>query len=200
MPTNPQVQASREKEDDELVERAVHGDLSAFDDLMRRHGPAVFRAARALLISSTDAEDVMQEAFLIAYRKLAYFRGESTFKTWLLKITSRCALRYRGNIARRLHRLASSDIASDLPSTEKSAESALLSGELSDALWRMIRTLPERLRDPLLLTASGQYTYEELSDILDLPTGTIKWRVSEARRILRDKLQRLGYPTRPDLQ
>jgi RNA polymerase sigma-70 factor (ECF subfamily) len=200
LPTNPPVQASREKEDEELVERAVHGDLSAFDDLIRRHGPAVFRAARALLISSTDAEDVMQEALLLAYRKLAYFRGESTFKTWLLKITWRCALRSRGTIARRLRRLVSSDISSDFPSTERSAEAALLTGELSDALWRMIRTLPERLRDPLLLTASGQYTYEELSDILDLPTGTLKWRVSEARRILRDKLQRLGYPIRPDLQ
>ena len=200
MPTNPQVQASTEMEDEELVERAVHGDLSAFDDLTRRHGPAVFRAARALLISSTDAEDVMQEAFLLAYRKLAYFRGESAFKTWLLKITWRCALRHRGTIARRLHRLVSSEGASELPSREKSAEAALLSGELSDALWRLIRTLPERLRDPLLLTASGQYTYEELSDVLDLPTGTIKWRVSEARRILREKLQRLGYPIRPDLQ
>jgi RNA polymerase sigma-70 factor (ECF subfamily) len=187
-------------EDEELVERAVHGDLSAFDDLMRRHGPAVFRAARALLISSTDAEDVMQEAFLLAYRKLEYFRGESTFKTWLLKITWRCALRHRGTIARRLHRLVSSEGTSELPSREKSAEAALLSGELSDALWRLIRTLPERLRDPLLLTASGQYTYEELSDILDLPTGTLKWKVSEARRILREKLQRLGYPIRPDLQ
>lgn len=200
MPTNPQVQASTEMEDEELVERAVHGDLSAFDDLMRRHGPAVFRAARALLISSTDAEDVMQEAFLLAYRKLEYFRGESTFKTWLLKITWRCALRHRGTIARRLHRLVSSEGTSELPSREKSAEAALLSGELSDALWRLIRTLPERLRDPLLLTASGQYTYEELSDILDLPTGTLKWKVSEARRILREKLQRLGYPIRPDLQ
>jgi len=200
LPTNPQVQASTEMEDEELVERAVHGDLSAFDDLMRRHGPAVFRAARALLISSTDAEDVMQEAFLLAYRKLEYFRGESTFKTWLLKITWRCALRHRGTIARRLHRLVSSEGTSELPSREKSAEAALLSGELSDALWRLIRTLPERLRDPLLLTASGQYTYEELSDILDLPTGTLKWKVSEARRILREKLQRLGYPIRPDLQ
>ena len=196
MPTHSRFTGSTEKEDEELVERAADGDLCAFDELVRRHGSAVFGAARALLMSSADAEDVMQDALLLAYRKLPYFRGESSFKTWLLKITWRCALRHRGKIARRLYRLVSSaEPYADVPGNQQSVEAAIMAGELHDALWRMIKALPVRLRDPLLLVASEQHSYEELSDILDLPTGTIKWRVSEARRVLREKLQRLGYPS-----
>jgi RNA polymerase sigma-70 factor, ECF subfamily len=195
LPTSAPFEGSIQKEDNELVERAVAGDLSAFDELMRRHGPVVFDTARALLLSSADAEDVMQDAFLLAYKNLPYFRREASFKTWLLKITWRCALRHRGKLANRLSRLVSSDESHfDLPAPGTSVEAAILAGELQDVLWHLIRTLPERLRDPLLFITSGQYSYEELSEMLDLPTGTIKWRVSEARRILREKLQRLGYP------
>jgi RNA polymerase sigma-70 factor (ECF subfamily) len=89
-------------EDDELVERALKGDASAFDELVLRYGTAVYRAALAALGSPADAEDVMQDAFLLAYRKLSHFRGEASFKTWLLAITWHRALRRRQNPARRL--------------------------------------------------------------------------------------------------
>lgn len=194
MPTYAEDRGSIEVTDDELVERAVGGEVSAFDELARRHGPAVYRAARAVLASNEDAEDVMQDALILAYRKLSHFRGHSSFKTWVLRITWRCALRRRANVARRLFQVvSSSEIFSEAFGREKSAESLMLAGELNEELWRLIRTLPRRLRDPLLLAASGKYSYEELSDILDVPTGTLKWRISEARRILREKLQRLGY-------
>ncbi len=69
----------------------------------------------------------------------------------------------------------------------------MITGEIHRDVLRLIRSLPTRLRDPLLLSATGQYSYEELSDILGIPTGTVKWRVSEARRLLRTKLARLGH-------
>jgi RNA polymerase sigma-70 factor (ECF subfamily) len=82
-----------------------------------------------------------------------------------------------------------SDIVEHRPTPEQSAASE----EIHRDVLRLIRSLPSRLRDPLLLSASGRYSYEELSDILDIPTGTVKWRVSEARRLLRAKLARLGH-------
>jgi RNA polymerase sigma-70 factor (ECF subfamily) len=181
-------------DDRELVALALRGETSAFEQLVNRHGPAVYRAALAALGSSVDAEDVMQDALLLAYRKLPHFRGEASFKTWLLTITWRCALRRRQNPVRRLVRFVSSwEFLPELSGPEQTIEQALIGREMHQQLRRLIRALPIRLRDPFLLAASGRYNYEELSDILDVPTGTLKWRISEARRLLREKLLRLGH-------
>ena len=70
----------------ELVERARAGDTEAFDELAHRHGGAVYRAALAALGSPSDAEDVAQEALVLAYRSLNSYRGEASFKTWVVAI------------------------------------------------------------------------------------------------------------------
>jgi RNA polymerase sigma-70 factor (ECF subfamily) len=184
--------------DDELVERTLRGDSTAFGELVLRHGPAVYRAALAALGSAADAEDVMQEAFVLAFRKLPYFRHDASFKTWLLTITWRRALRWRHSPARQLKRLVllEGQFSSDLAEYRPTPEQAAIAGEIHRDALRLIRSLPTRLRDPLLLSAGGRYSYAELSDILGVPTGTVKWRVSEARRLLRVKLERLGHGRR----
>lgn len=185
--------------DDELVERTLKGDSTAFGELVLRHGPAVYRAALAALGSASDAQDVMQDAFVLAFQKLSHFRHDASFKTWLLTITWRRALRWRRSPSRRLSRLVALDEEGrpEAQETGPSAEQALIASEVHRDAARLIRTLPKRLRDPLLLSATGRYSYEELSDILDIPTGTVKWRVSEARRLLRAKLARLGHGHAP---
>ena len=184
--------------DDELVERTLLGDSTAFGELVFRHGPAVYRAALAALGTAADAEDVMQEAFVLAFRKLPHFRHDASFKTWLLTITWRRALRWRQSPAYQLKRLISlkGQFLGDLAEYRPTPEQAAIAGEIHRDTLRLIRSLPARLRDPLLLSAGGRYSYAELSDILGVPTGTVKWRVSEARRVLRDKLERLGHGRR----
>jgi RNA polymerase sigma-70 factor (ECF subfamily) len=184
--------------DDELVERALRGDSTAFGELAFRHGPAVYRAALAALGSAADAEDVMQEAFVLAFRKLQQFRHDASFKTWILTIAWRRALRWRHSPAHQLKRLVSleSQFSTDLVEYRPTPEQAAISGEIHRDVLRLIRSLPTRLRDPLLLSAGGRYSYGELSDILGVPTGTVKWRVSEARRLIRVKLARLGHGRR----
>src|SRR5260370_42497176 len=86
---NP-VQA--ETGDFELVEASIAGDMSAFDELIRRHDGKVFRAAQCIMKNREDAEDVMQEAFLNAFRKLHQFQKKSKFSTWLVRITVNQAL------------------------------------------------------------------------------------------------------------
>ena len=61
----------------------------------------------------------------------------------------------------------------------------------------MIQSLPARLRDPFLLAASGEHRYEDIATLLGIPLGTVKWRVAEARRVLREKLERVGFGDRP---
>ena len=181
--------------DDELVERTLKGDSTAFGELVLRHAPAVYRAALAALGSAADAQDVMQDAFLLAFQKLSHFRHDASFKTWLLTITWRRALRWRRSPTKRLNRLVALEEEGhvEAEATGPSAEQMLIASEIHRDAARLIRSLPARLRDPLLLSSSGRYSYEELSEILGIPTGTVKWRVSEARRLLRAKLARLGH-------
>ena len=80
-----------------------------------------------------------------------------------------------------------------LGSGQRSQEEDLASVELERTIRRLIATLPRKLRDALLLSGSDEYSYEQIGEILGIPVGTVKWRVSEARRILKRKLTAVGY-------
>lgn len=187
----------------DLVRLAQAGDAEAFGELVERNRRAVFRAALAAVGSPAEADDVAQEAFVTAYRKLNSFRGESQFRTWLLSITWRKAIDRRKSLTRWLRMTVSpprdddGDNAFDqverVPSTERSQEETMSDDELQQNVTRLIGTLPRKLRDALLLAGSGDHTYEQIGQMLGTPVGTVKWRVSEARRILKRKLSALGY-------
>jgi RNA polymerase sigma-70 factor, ECF subfamily len=185
----------------ELVRRAQAGDDHAFGQLVERNRRAVYRAAYAALGSSEDADDVAQETFVAVYQKLQGFRAESSFKTWLLAIAWRKALDKRRSVTRWFRMTITHegsdhdapDVIDRLPAPERSQEDGLAAGELQRLLQRLIRTLPGKLRDALLLAGSGDYSYEQIGQMLGIPIGTVKWRVSEARRILKKKLAAMGH-------
>jgi RNA polymerase sigma-70 factor (ECF subfamily) len=78
-------------------------------------------------------------------------------------------------------------------SADRSQEDAIVDEELQRNVTRLIGTLPRKLRDALLLAGTGEHTYDQISEMLGAPLGTVKWRVSEARRVLKKKLAALGY-------
>src|SRR4051812_33502745 len=180
----------------DLVRRAQAGDADAFGELVDRNRRAVFRAALAVLGSPAEADDVAQDAFVMAYRKLASFRGDATFKTWLLSIAWRKALDRRKSIGRWMRLTVSApETAADhsnwieqMPADAQSQEQKFAAAELQQRLRILIRSLPRKLRDALLISGSGDYTYEQIGYILGVPVGTVKWRVSEARRVLKEKM------------
>jgi RNA polymerase sigma-70 factor, ECF subfamily len=187
----------------DLVKLAQAGDTEAFGELVERNHRAVFRAALAAVRSPAEADDVTQEAFVTAFRKLGSFRGESQFRTWLLSITWRKAIDRRKSATRLLRLTASAPRDADgdpvpdpierMPSGQRSQEDDLADAELQANVTRLIGTLPKKLRDALLLSGTGDHTYEQISVMLGVPLGTVKWRVAEARRVLKRKLQALGY-------
>ena len=187
----------------ELVRRAQAGDVDAFGDLVERNRRAVFRAALAAVGSADEADDVAQEAFVTAFQKLAGFRGESSFKTWLLSITWRKAIDRRKSVTRWMQRLVTPRAADDggeewdpmqgLPSGERSQEDEVMTLDLQRRLRPLIASLPKKLRDALLLAGSGDHSYDEIGKMLGIPTGTVKWRVSEARKVLKQKMTAMGY-------
>jgi RNA polymerase sigma-70 factor (ECF subfamily) len=186
--------------DVDLVARARQGDPAAFGELVDRHRAAVYRAALAALRSPADAEDAAQDAFLLAYRRLDSFRGDASFKTWLLTITWHQAINRRrslGSVWRKMVSPKTEDEAeaamAGVTSGGPSPEQAAAGDELRRAIRGAIRALSPKLRDALLLAQAGEYTYDEIGAMLGTPVGTIKWRVSEARRVIRKHLQEHGY-------
>jgi RNA polymerase sigma-70 factor (ECF subfamily) len=195
--------------DAELVARARLGDLAAFGELVDRHRTAVYRAARAALASHADAEDAAQDAFLAAYQRLDRFRGDASFKTWLLTIAWHEAINHRRRAGRWWRRLAAADPVRDREHADEGPmETAIASAfavpaatpedraahrQLARDAADAIRRLTPKLRDALLLAQSGEHSYEEIGSMLGVPVGTIKWRVSEARRRLRVDLAGRGH-------
>ena len=190
-------------DDLELVRLARAGDVAAFGELVERNRRAVFRAALAAVGSATDADDVAQEAFITAFQKLDGFRGEASFKTWLLSITWRKAIDRRKSVTRWVQRVVhpvhSGETGEEWDPMERveargqSQEDELMTSDLRARLRPLIAALPKRLRDALLLAGSGDHSYEEIGQMLKIPVGTVKWRVSEARRVLKQKMAAMGY-------
>lgn len=186
----------------ELVERAQRGDSDAFGVLVERHHRAALRAAVAALGAADEADDAVQEAWIAARDRLAGFRGDAAFRTWLLAIVWHKATDRRRGIGRWVRRLVSMDTREEPPGAVPSLaftargpspERAALDGEQQRTIARLVRALPPKLRDPLVLVGSGDYSYDDVAAMLATPVGTVKWRVSEARRQLRVKLTRLGF-------
>jgi RNA polymerase sigma-70 factor (ECF subfamily) len=207
-PTGRRPVATKDRVTDlELVERAREGDSDAFGVLVERHHRAALRAAVAALGRPDDADDAVQEAWMAARDRLAGFRGDAAFRTWLLAIVWHKAADRRRGVLRWLSRLVAldqgggEDAAPGAPAAlalvatvqAPNPERAALDGERQRTIARLVRALPAKLRDPLLLVGSGDYSYDDVAAMLATPVGTVKWRVSEARRQLRVKLTRLGF-------
>jgi RNA polymerase sigma-70 factor, ECF subfamily len=177
--------------DDELVALARAGDPAAFDQLVTRHQAAAYRAALAALRNPQDAEEAAQDAFVRAWSNLHRFRGDAAFRTWLLTIVWNRALSRRRSLARWWSRSAPLDEAVTIAADAPAADSG--HGELRRHVAKAIDALSPKLRDALLLAQSGEHDYEAIGTMLKIPVGTVKWRISEARRKVRAQLATLGY-------
>ena len=179
--------------DEELVLLARQGDADAFDQLVLRHQSAAFRAALSALHVPEDAEEVAQDAFVRAWSKLHRFRGDSSFKTWLLTIVWNQAMTRRRRLSGWFGRGTAFESVPEPVAGGRQQDAALHDEQMQDHARRAIRALTPKLRDALLLAQSGEYGYDEIGSMLGIPTGTVKWRVSEARRKVRERLATLGY-------
>ena len=179
--------------DEELVALARAGDADAFDQLVVRHQAGAYRAALAALRSPQDAEEAAQDALIRAWSSLGRFRGDSSFRTWLLTIVWNCALSRRRSVVRWLRRTAPLDEAAGLPEGAPGPYREARDREMRSHAAAAIDALTPKLRDALLLAQSGDYDYAEIALMLKIPVGTLKWRVSEARKQVKSRLQGLGY-------
>ena len=181
--------------DQALVDDAVAGDRDAFEALVRRHQTRIVNYAMAIVRDPADAEDVAQETFIRAYRSLARFRGDSSFKTWLYTIATNAArtgLERRGRRSRvedgSLDDEAGPLAAADVPAGDANAETALVRREAID---RALAALPRDLRVAVVLRDVEGLDYKEIAAATGAPIGTVESRIFRARRRLRPLLQPL---------
>ena len=169
-----------------LLMRARAGDLVAFDVLLNRHRTRVLNFAFQLLRDREGAEDLAQDAFVRAFQHLGQFRGESQLLTWLYRVTLNEG-RARLRRSARRHRCApqhslSEEEAQPLHATTPDTAQAALH---KIAVERALDALSEPLRVALLLREMHGLSYEEVARVLDVPEGTVRSRLHEARRKFR---------------
>jgi len=169
----------------ELVRRAQHGDVGAFEALYRAHVNRVYAVTLRLTGDPDLAQDLTQEAFVRAWRKLGSFRGESAFSTWLHPLAVNVALSERRSRRRREARVTTTD---DLGGLERDATPAA-GGHALD-LERALGQLPEGAREVFVLHDVYGYTHEEIGGQLGIAAGTSKAQLHRARQLLREALGR----------
>jgi len=197
------VAAERDDTDEGLAARAADGDASAFEVLVKRYQARVFGLACRLTGSEDDAADVLQDAFLQAFRHLGSFRGEARFGTWLYRIATNAALMHRRSRARRPAEpldafLPAFDDAGVHRATPEELRVASRVEELLDrqSLARKAREavdrLPESYRTAFVLRDLEDLPTGEVAEVLGIEPAAVRQRVHRARLLLRGYLNALA--------
>jgi RNA polymerase sigma-70 factor (ECF subfamily) len=179
-----------------LVALARTGDRAAFGRLIESHLTAARRLALAAVGQAMDADEAVQEASVAAWTRLDALQDPAAFRGWFMRIVWRKAIDRRRSVRSWFERfggMSTDDRPLEFAAADPAPDAMLISRELEIAIAQVVRGLPRKLRDPFLLAASGDHRYEEIAALLNAPLGTIKWRISEARRLIRLKLDRLGH-------
>jgi RNA polymerase sigma-70 factor (ECF subfamily) len=186
-----------EADDDDLVSRARAGDERALDDLLRRHQGRIHAVCRRLTGNDADALDATQEALISVVRGLPRFDGRSAFTTWIHRIATNAAL---DELRRRARRpVVSLDderrVRQEPPAVGPSVAQAVSDRLDVDAA---LAEVPLEFRVPVVLRDLCRLDYAEIAEVLDIPPGTVRSRISRGRAMLAGRLaEPAGNPTAP---
>ena len=182
--------------DEAVIARAKSGDREAFTIIVRAYQTRVYAAALHITGSPSDADDVAQEAFVRAFRGLAKFDGRSELFTWLYRITVNSALNHMRSSGRqrKLARAGADRVAHHGGRPEapgkapQTPEEGVALTRQTERVLDALAELSESLRITLVLASVEALPYRKIAEILEIPEGTVAWRVNEARKQLRAKL------------
>jgi RNA polymerase sigma-70 factor (ECF subfamily) len=179
---------------DELVDAARRGHQGAFEELVRRTHADTYTLARRLVSDDEDARDVVQEAYLRAYRSIGRFRGDAQFSTWMFRITANCAATHLGRRRRHRHDPLEDDADIADPRPEHDPALAASTTMLRDRVEQAIADLPPRLRAVVVLRDIYDLNHAQIAEELGISESAAKVRLHRARRRLRSQV----FPDRVD--
>ena len=172
----------------DLITRFKGGDLSGFEELVRKYQDRVYNLCRYMIQDTQDAQDAAQDAFLKAYQNLKAFKPDASLYTWLYRIAVNTCLDYKKKSCP--EQAEDESVIDDLASTDASPEQRYQSKEIGRAIQAALQKLPEPLRAAIVLKEIEELSYEEIAVVLDTALGTVKSRISRAREELRRLLQK----------
>ncbi|MBQ8111436.1 MAG: sigma-70 family RNA polymerase sigma factor [Clostridia bacterium] len=177
-------------EEARLISRASAGDAAAFNALMGMHERRMYAVALRMCGNAEDAQDCLQEAMLRVYRAISGFKAQSSFSTWVYRITMNTCL---DELRKRKNRPNTSldgllDAGWSPVDGGETPERHALRREVRLNLQEFIRELPEDMRAAVVLRDVQGYSYDEIAEMLDVNVGTIKSRISRGREKLREKI------------
>jgi RNA polymerase sigma-70 factor, ECF subfamily len=181
-------------DDSELLQSATEGDASAFETLIRRHDRFLYRVARSVLLDDYEAEDVVQETFIKAFKHLGDFRGEARLSTWLTRIALNEAFarkrRRRNTVQLEALQLRTNAQIEPSPMIAPAQDPELTAAQkqIRKLLERAIDRLPENLRTVFVMRDVEELSTAEAATLLGLGEPTVKTRLHRARRMLREAL------------
>ena len=170
----------------DLIHRAQRGDRAAFEALYRAHAGRVYALCLRLTADATQAEERTQDAFVRAWERLATFRGESAFSSWLYRLTVNEVLLGRRAERRREQRVVTTD---DPAALERPRGADPAAGRALD-LERAVAALPPGAREVFVLHDVEGYRHQEIAALAGIAVGTSKAQLFRARRLLREALNR----------
>ena len=170
--------------DDVLVRRAQDGDTAAFDELVRRHLRRAYAVAYRFLGNREDAEDVVQDAFVRAFDRIIQCDASRGFGPWMYRIVVNQGINHRRSRVRRPAQPIDVDPVSPAAGPEEAAERSDVRAQFARAL----AALPERQRTIVQLVDVEGFTATEVGAMLEIPAGTVRWHLHEARQTLRRAL------------
>jgi RNA polymerase sigma-70 factor (ECF subfamily) len=189
-------------DDTRLVHASLSGDNEAFGELVKRYEKHIYNTSCQLIGNSDDAFDVSQETFIKAYRSLGSFRGDSKFSTWLYKICQNTARDYiRSNLRKKTISLTAYDeddtkeVQLDIPDDDISSQPdrSFERDEVRAAVRDAISILSDDHKNVIVLRDIEGYSYEDISEILNLEIGTVKSRLNRARLAIKDFLIKRNF-------
>ena len=191
------------RDEAQLVMELQAGSDAAFDYLVTYYHAGVYNLVYGILADAADAADVTQDVFLRVFRGIRGFRGGSSLKTWLYRVSVRQALNHRRWCWRHHRQQISIDAeddgrtAMDLPDEEATPFEQLATREMQSTVRRALAAVPPLFRSAVILRDLEGLSYEEIAEILEVSVGTVKSRILRGRRTLKEILDPVLHPVRP---
>ena len=187
-----------DRREKELIAKAKQGDMQAFEELILKHEKIVYNVALRMMNHSEDAKDISQEVFLKAYRNIKNFDERSMFSTWLYRITTNtCIDEMRKRKGKQNYSLEEElenedgSMQRQIADEGDTPEESLMRGEEKGEILQALDTLSEEHRVAIILRDVKGLSYEEISEIIELPMGTVKSRISRARNQLKNEILKI---------
>lgn len=183
------------KSNSELIQRAIDGDETAYRQLLENYRGAIFNLLFKMVRNKEETEDLVQEAFIKAFKALPSFNEEYAFSTWLYKIAINNCIdhmrkkRLKTYSINKPVRSKDGELDREFPDTSMSPDKELLHDERTRLIETAIDELPENYKTAILLRHRDEKSYEEIAQLLDIPLGTVKARIFRAREMLKKRLK-----------